>query len=96
MSHYYNLNLPLRDYSFDGTNEQPLQVERATAKALRQAWQDLMQAKHDLAEAQENIPSYTGQWDNADYVRNEQQTFIVASNAFEDALVASARASMQL
>ena len=92
MSYFNNPNLPMRDYSFDGKNAQHANVERPTAMALREAWEDLMLAQQELDEAQKKVPSYTAQWVNADYTRNQEQTFIVASNAFEDALVASVRA----
>lgn len=92
MSYFNNPNLPLHGYAFDGENAEKAHVERPTAKALREAWEDLLLAQKELAEAQEKVPSYTGQWNDADYTRDEEQTLIVASNAFEDALVASVRA----
>ena len=82
----------MQNYSFDGKNSAQVNVERPTAKVLREAWEDLTQAQQELVEAQGQVPNYTGQWDNADYTRDQEQTVIVASNAFEDALVASVRA----
>lgn len=83
---------PLHGFSFRG--ESTPVVERDTALALRQAFEDLQLAQTLLAQAQENIPSYTGQWNHADYVTNEMQTVVAASHAFEDALVASVLARM--
>lgn len=94
MSYFNHPNLPLRDYSFDGENAGKQQTERPTAKAYREAFEDLVLAKAQLEEAQSKVPSYTAQWDDADYTRDEEQTFIAASHAFEDAMVASVLARM--
>lgn len=84
----------MQNYSFDGANCSNTNIELPTAKALREALHDLMLAQKKLDDAEKNVPDYTAQWDNADYTRNEAQTLIVASNAFEDALVASVQSRM--
>ena len=86
---YNNPNFPLSGYSFDRENSANSQEERPTAVALREAFVDLQAAREAYENAYENIPNYTGQWNNSDYVRDEEQTLIAASHAFEDALVSS-------
>ena len=92
---YNNPNFPLSGYSFDRENVALSQKERPTALALREAFEDLQAARQAYEKAYENIPNYTGQWNNSDYVRDEEQTMIAASHAFEDALVASVLARSQ-
>lgn len=86
---YNNPNFPLSGYSFDRENSANSQKERPTALALREAFEDVQTARQAYDKAREEIPSYTGQWGDADYVRDEEQTLIAASHAFEDAVVAS-------
>ncbi len=82
---YNSPNLPLSEYSFDRETKGNSQTERPTAMALREAFEDVQKARL----AYEEVPNYTGQWRYADYVRDEEQTLIAASHAFEDAVVAS-------
>lgn len=89
MSYFNHPNLPASGFSFDGEKQAEAQTERPTAKALREAWEDVVLAQKELDNATGRVPRYTAQWDNADYIRDEEQTLIIASNAFEDALVAS-------
>lgn len=91
MSHYNDSSLPLTGYSFDCEHKTP-KVERSTALALRNAFEDLLTAKKDLKKAMSEVPDYTGQWDDEDYYRNEAETLSAASNAFEDAVRASVAA----
>ncbi len=86
---YNNRHLPLSGYSFDRENSAHCQTERPTAVALREALEDMHAALQAYKTAQQAVPNYTGQWCRADYVRDEEQTLIAASHAFEDALVAS-------
>ncbi len=86
---YHNPLLPIRGLNFEPPA--PGTQERTSAKNLRMALFDLLQAQKDLQEAEENIPSYTAQWSEEDYVRDQQQTLIAASHAFEQALIASVK-----
>lgn len=94
MSYFNHSNFPLRNYSLGGDNAANRQTERLTAQAYREAFEDLLLAKTNLENAQAKEPNYTGQWDNADYTRDEEQTLIAASHVFEDAMVASVMARM--
>ena len=94
MSYFNHSNFPLCNYSFDGENAANRQTERFTAKAYREALEDLLLAKTNLENAQAKVPNYTGQWNDADYTRDEEQTLIAASHVFEDAMVASVMARM--
>ena len=86
---YHNRALPLHGYSFEVEPEVPLSTERANALGLRHALEDLLTARLAYEQALQNVPRYTAQWNSVDYVRNEEQTLIAASHAFEDAVVAS-------
>jgi Tfp pilus assembly protein PilF len=66
---------------------------RESANNLANALFDLITAKSDLDEAIKNVPSYTAQYDDAHFYRHEQKIFNKACNAYEDAVVASNKAS---
>ena len=98
MSYFNHSNLPLYNYAFDGEHSTNPQTERLTAKAFREALEDLLLAKTNLDDIRAKVPNLqrtgTGQWNDADYTRDEEQTLIAASHVFEDAMVASVMARM--
>lgn len=65
---------------------------RPTALNLSTAFNVLLNAGRDLAEAERNVPSYTGGWSASDYTAAAQEAYNRAADAFEDALVASVHA----
>ena len=62
---------------------------RPTALDLSTAFSAMLNANRDLAEAELNVPDYTGQWSTADYTAEAREAFNRATDAFEDAVVAS-------
>jgi hypothetical protein len=71
--------------------EKVITPPRATALSLWTALQDLRDAEAALDAAEESVPSYTGQWNPRDYFGPQEEALNRAIDAFEDALVASAR-----
>jgi len=77
-------------FGFGGKDPVPA---RGTAMALAQMHIFLVQATEKLAQARQEVPSYTGQWSDSDYTAEAQEEFNRAADKFEQAVVATAAAS---
>jgi hypothetical protein len=71
-------------HSFDSTAE-PI-VARAGAHQVADAIANMLAARVELQAAKEHVPSYTGQWSDHDYIRDQQATYDQTCNDLLDAL----------
>lgn len=65
-------------HSFDGKAE-PI-VAQSGAHAVADAIVNMLVARAELHVAKQCVPSYTGQWSDYDYMKDEQATYDVACN----------------
>lgn len=75
-------------FLFDENNEvinsiTPVNID---SLALVNAIEELRSTKKALKRANENIPNYTGQYTDQEYVAQEQNDYNIAVNAFGEAL----------
>ena len=68
--------------------DEPITPARPEALALAVALRNLNAADEALQQAKRDVPSYTGQWSDADYVADEQETYNRAVDAYADAMKA--------
>jgi hypothetical protein len=59
---------------------------RESAKKLAETLLALIKAKSDLNTAIENVPEYTGQWDNEHFYNDEMDEYNKACNNYEVAV----------
>jgi hypothetical protein len=70
-------------FGFGGAEPRPCS---ARAGRIANATLALLEVQKDLDEARRNVPSYTGQWRDADYTAEAQEAWNRAADALEAAI----------